>query len=556
MKKDFEKAFQFYKKSAKEEYKYAEFSLGRMYLEGKGTKKDIDQAIKWFTLAEKKGEFNAKLELAKIYEEGILKKQDCTKVIKKLDELVSENYSKAMKTMSRYIRNNSNCFAYDGAKAFSLMKRAVDSNPDSESLYRLASFFHEGVGVPVDYKRALDLYTKASSMKDSFAMYHHAMNKIGELYENGTGFEAPNFNKARDWYERAIKKNNNNTAQRNLGRFYEYGFGGLKVDNNKALELYKLAARGGNTGGDREAMNLIGDIFEFGKIDIEANLQESLKWYNLASENNSNFTTAENKRALYKASANKKRVLAKLDDKQLDLNFGAYYALIIGNNKYDYLSDLENAVNDARAIANLLKEKFNFKVNVLEDASRTTILDTIYELRKIGKEDNLLIYYAGYGKRDEDAETAYWQPVDAKKDKPSTWIPENELKSQIKAIQAKHIIVIADSCFSGITYRGLKPINFEKESKISVLKQNLDKEVRIAFTSGGNEPVMDGGGGKHSVFAKNLLNVLNKLDGPTVGRDIYEKVEKKMVNEVKQEPRYNPILDGDISGDFIFVPEQ
>ena len=128
-------------------------------------------------------------------------------------------------------------------------------------------------------------------------MYHHAMNKIGELYENGTGFEAPNFNKARDWYERAIK-NNNNTAQRNLGRFYEYGFGGLKVDNNKALELYKLAARGGNTGGDREAMNLIGDIFEFGKIDIEANLQESLKWYNLASENNSNFTTAENKKGI------------------------------------------------------------------------------------------------------------------------------------------------------------------------------------------------------------------------------------------------------------------
>ena len=54
MKKDFEKAFQFYKKSAKEEYKYAEFSLGRMYLEGKGTKKDIDQAIKWFTLQKRK----------------------------------------------------------------------------------------------------------------------------------------------------------------------------------------------------------------------------------------------------------------------------------------------------------------------------------------------------------------------------------------------------------------------------------------------------------------------------------------------------------------------
>ena len=113
------------------------------------------------------------------------------------------------------------------AQKHSLMKRAVDSNPDSESLYRLASFF-EKVGVPVDYKRALDLYTKASSIK--IALLCIIMYIKLESYENGTGFEAPNFNKARDWYE-AIK-NNNNTAQRNLGRFYEYGFGGLKVDNN------------------------------------------------------------------------------------------------------------------------------------------------------------------------------------------------------------------------------------------------------------------------------------------------------------------------------------
>ena len=78
-----------------------------------------------------------------------------------------------------------------------------------------------------------------------------------------------------------------------------------------------------------------------------------------------------------------------------------------------------------------------------------------------------------------------------------------ELKSQLRAINAKHVMIIADSCFSGSLLRGIEPINIEKFLK-NLLERNLKKRIRVAFTSGGEEPVLDGGGGKHSVFAKSF----------------------------------------------------
>jgi len=39
-----------------------------------------------------------------------------------------------------------------------------------------------------------------------------------------------------------------------------------------------------------------------------------------------------------------------------------YYALIIGNNKYDHLEPLDAAENDAKVLANILENKYDFEV--------------------------------------------------------------------------------------------------------------------------------------------------------------------------------------------------
>ena len=54
-----------------------------------------------------------------------------------------------------------------------------------------------------------------------------------------------------------------------------------------------------------------------------------------------------------------------------------YYALIIGNNEYDHLEDLDNAVNDAVDLEKVLSEKYGFETTLLLNADKDKTLDAI-----------------------------------------------------------------------------------------------------------------------------------------------------------------------------------
>ena len=92
----------------------------------------------------------------------------------------------------------------------------------------------------------------------------------------------------------------------------------------------------------------------------------------------------------------------------------------------------------------------------------------------------------------------------------------------------------------------------KKLSKKELIERNLKKRIRMAFTSGGEEPVLDSGGGKHSVFAKSFLDVMKQISEPVEGRYIFNRVSEKLVLNANQQPQYNPILNsgGERNGDF------
>lgn len=282
---------------------------------------------------------------------------------------------------------------------------------------------------------------------------------------------------------------------------------------------------------------------KFSTLKIATSLNDSIKETRLGYD-----------KVMAKLSHKNKQSLEIEDNKAL--NFGNYHALIIANNDYEYLPKLDNAINDAYAIAALLEKKFKFQSTVIENATRNQILAAIYELRKINENDNIIIYYSGHGFIDSNAETAYWQPIDAQKNKPYSWIHESELKSELRAISAKHVMILADSCFSGAILRGIEEMDIKNISKEIIISRNLKKRIRVAFTSGGEEPVLDGGGGKNSIFAKSLLEVLEEINEPVEGRYVFNRVSEKIVLNAKQQPQYDPIYNagGERGGDFIFVP--
>jgi hypothetical protein len=49
----------------------------------------------------------------------------------------------------------------------------------------------------------------------------------------------------------------------------------------------------------------------------------------------------------------------------------------------------------------------------------------------------------------------YWLPVDATYDIEINWLSNSLITRNIKAIQAKHILVVADSCYSGKLLRSI-----------------------------------------------------------------------------------------------------
>ena len=67
---DYEKAIEWYTKSAKQGYTKAQFNLGVMYAEGKGTPQGDKRAVHWFTESAEQGNADAQYYLGVMYAEG------------------------------------------------------------------------------------------------------------------------------------------------------------------------------------------------------------------------------------------------------------------------------------------------------------------------------------------------------------------------------------------------------------------------------------------------------------------------------------------------------
>lgn len=234
------------------------------------------------------------------------------------------------------------------------------------------------------------------------------------------------------------------------------------------------------------------------------------------------------------------------------IDFGDYHALVIGIDAYQHLPRLETAVRDAEGVAAVLRDSYGFKVTLLTNANRAAIIEALDELRdRLGPRDNLLVYYAGHGWLDKEAEQGFWLPVDARPDRRANWVSNDTMRDAAKALQAKHVLVVADSCFSGTLTRG-----FTVPPKVDAgyLKRIAGKKARLALSSGGLEPVADSGGSGHSPFAKAFMDALRENAGVLDGTTLFGQLRRPVVVNAEQTPEYSDIRRaGHDGGDFLFV---
>ncbi len=256
----------------------------------------------------------------------------------------------------------------------------------------------------------------------------------------------------------------------------------------------------------------------------------------------------------------KPRYLSNLFAKRFKKDLGKYHALVIGNNEYSGLENLGTAVNDAQQIGQVLKNSYGYKTQILENATHLQIVQALADYQeKLGKLDNLVVYYAGHGLID-DRQNGFWIPTDASLTDESTWIPNKVISEFMSSMQAKHVMVIADSCYSG-TMSGSAIRPFPEDVAENDILFTSRVKARTVLTSGGLQPVLDSGGDGHSIFASALLDVLKENDGVMEGYRLFKALEQQVklrskLSGIQQSPEYTAVKHAGHEGsEFYFLPE-
>ncbi|MBB3047227.1 hypothetical protein FHR99_001463 [Litorivivens lipolytica] len=241
---------------------------------------------------------------------------------------------------------------------------------------------------------------------------------------------------------------------------------------------------------------------------------------------------------------------------------GRNYALIIGINDYEHFKPLNTAVADAIAVSQTLASQYNFETRVLLDkeASRETILGALNEARKsLTPQDNLLIYYAGHGQFIESTDASYWLPYNARKDDNTQWLESKAITDHLKLISARSILVVADSCFSGTITRSADTSLEGADTRARYIQKMKSRPSRVLISSGGKEPVKDGGGGSHSVFANAFLKAMNETsESIFTANELFSRgIREPVAGNAEQIPEYKVIRNsGHSGGDFVFFRAQ
>jgi hypothetical protein len=406
---------------------------------------------------------------------------------------------------------------------------------------------------------------------------HDAEYYVGKIYEGGLGTE-PDYEAAAAWYERAAN-GGHSASQFSLARLYEKGLG-VPADPTKALNLY------------RKASGLSGDyaIVESGRYEAleqaaydlalrEQEIEELQRQLDEATQQQKQ--DQKHQRDLQQQLDDQKR---KADTQRTELGFrrtavknaaaavstkpagsparvnlGRYYAVVIGNAQYENWPAVPSAEHDARAMQALLHDAYGFEVTLLINAKRAKILSVLYAFSQtLGENDNLIVFYAGHGKRDLRNRHGWWLPADAARDDDArtNWLPNQEVSDRLALAAARHILVLADASYVGDITRGAPlpaPSNMSAAQWTKYIDAVKKRRGRLALSSGADEPLPGSGGS--SRFTATLIEVLRRQQGVVPASRIHREVVDALTSGTATSavPTFAPLQSAFHEGvDFLF----
>lgn len=258
--KDYQKAYEWYKKSAASGYSVAENNLGVLYGNGHGVRENVRQELFWYRQAAKQGYAQSQMNLAyELRDAGDLSGQfRWTRIA------AEQQFPHGLYRMG-YLYEHGEGVESNLERAFSWYREAAKRG-NRLAEYQLGRFYYQGRGVAQDYKQAMNWFTLSAEKGHA-----KSMSFVGYLYEKGLGILV-DYREARKWYLKGAEAGDS-YSQEHIGHLLINGWGG-DVDYDEANTWLQQAALG-----DREwAYYGIGLIHE-----NTHQYSDAIRWYLLSA---------------------------------------------------------------------------------------------------------------------------------------------------------------------------------------------------------------------------------------------------------------------------------
>ncbi len=244
--------------------------------------------------------------------------------------------------------------------------------------------------------------------------------------------------------------------------------------------------------------------------------------------------------------------------------FGTYHALIfaVGDQQPSSgLPSLKFPIKEADSLRAVITREYTFEpknVQVVKNPTREAILDSLEAVaRRLGPDDNLLVVYSGHGGFDEAGREGYWLAADAANARKSTWIPNESIRTWLRTLKARSVLLITDACFSGSLNRSndervVLPADNQRAIAGALLyAQRTSRQAMTAGTAKETVPQV-------SIFSMEIIAALKARRAPVfMAQQLAGEINPRMAAVARTTPTFSavPGIESD-QGDFVFVRRQ
>ena len=241
-KQNYEKAFEWFLKSAQEGNKFAQYSLANLYYYGNGAEKNLKEAFGWYMRSAKQGQPYASYAVAQMYSKGEYVEHD--------EKTAQEYYNQALS---------------------GFLKLEADGQADDNLFYKIGVMYKNGLGTEADMNKAIDYFKRSAELNNKNGLYEYGKALL--IGENIT----QDIPKAMDCLEKAVRLGNLN-AKRFLALEYISGEH-IEQDIDKGIEMLTECA----DGGDPLSCFMLGRIYFKGEF-VNRDLSKAEKYLLMADK--------------------------------------------------------------------------------------------------------------------------------------------------------------------------------------------------------------------------------------------------------------------------------